>query len=60
MTTAQFLSEMKSILVTTSTYLHRNAWTFIFFLGGAYAYSNSCEWNLILFIPSWKVIDDAF
>ncbi|KAL7497389.1 hypothetical protein ACHAWT_005462 [Skeletonema menzelii] len=33
---AQFLSEMKSIVVSTLTYLHRHAWTIIFIIGGVY------------------------
>ncbi|KAL7425553.1 hypothetical protein ACHAXM_000073 [Skeletonema potamos] len=32
----QFLSEVKSIIVFILTYLHRNAWTIIFILGGGY------------------------
>ena len=44
MTTAtQFLSEAKSLLLSTLAYLHRNAWTIIFILGGAYVFYDNCK-----------------
>jgi len=36
MMVAQFLSEIRSIIGSLLTYLHRNAWTIIFIVGGAY------------------------
>lgn len=43
-----FLSEVKSIVISALTYLHRNAWTIIFILGGAYICYDNCEYLVYL------------
>ena len=39
----QLLSEVKSIIVFILAYLHRNAWTIIFILGGGYFCFENCK-----------------